>query len=113
MEQIRSITFQAMPDNFSLFSVGWFAYPGLALSDRSILRGTGRTATWRGLVWKTSLNVVGMQLYVYTNGQGSVRHNGEKVLWFLKYLYHLDDLVLPFLAAFAVAFSVDEELREY
>lgn len=113
MEQIRSIEFQAMPDNLAFFAVGWFTYLGLALSDRGLLREGGRRDVARGLAWQTGLNVVGVLVYVYTNGHGSMRQAGEDGSWLLNYLYHLDYLVLPFCGPVAVAFSVHGEWREY
>jgi len=112
MQHIRSVEFQAMPDNFAFFAVGWFAYLGLALSDRSLFRGGGRLIP-RGVAWQTGLNVLGVVLYVYTNGQGSVGQDGDTWIWLLKYLYHLDYLVLPFVGPIAVAFLLHEEWREY
>ena len=112
IQEVRSIEFQALPDNFSFFAVGWFAYLGLALSDRGLFRG-GARAIAQGLAWQTGLNVLGVVLYVYTNGHGSVRQDGDGGMWLLKYLYHIDYLVLPFLGPIAVAFRVHEEWKEY
>ncbi len=112
MQEVSSIEFLAKPDNFAFFAVGWFAYLGMALSDKHLGRGGMRTLL-RGLAWQTGLNILGVVLYVYVNGHGSVLREGDVSEWLLKYLYHLNYLVLPFLGPIVVAFRVHEEWREY
>lgn len=114
-QHVESLDFAADPENVAYFAYSWFSYLGLALSAGLAGAETGKRLA-KGLACQTFTNVLCLVCYVYINGYGTVV-NGQPgaggQVWFLKYLYYLIYLVIPFAGPFAIALLFHPEWRNY
>jgi hypothetical protein len=112
---VNSMEFAVSENGIAAYASGWFCYLALALSTLPFSRKqAGRTAAGLGL--QTVLNVAALAAMVYLVGLGSIMNspNGtDSRLWLVKYLDHIDELVIPFVGPFFVALAVHPEWREY
>lgn len=110
-----SVEFVGDADNVAFFTSGWVVY--LALSG--VVGGFAKkrwVRTLKGFGAQLLVSVLALALYAYINGYGNVL-NGQAAastfLWWLRWAYHIDYLVVPFAGPFIVAVAVHPEWREY
>lgn len=111
---IDSVEIDVTANGVAAYASSWFCYLGLALSTRPFSKQRARRMFY-GLGIQTMVNVLSLAACAYLMGYGSAINspNGaDSRLWFIKYLDHINSLVLPFLGPFLVALLVHPEWRE-
>ena len=115
VQHASSMEVDATPDEIAFFVSGWFVYLALAFA----VGGFGKkklVSTAKGFAIQLAISVLALTVYAYVNAFGSVYADlGTRPgsVWFLKWLYHVDYLVVPFFAPFLIALIVHQEWRDY
>jgi hypothetical protein len=110
-----SMEIASSPDAIAYFVSGWIVFLALSFA----VGGFGKLKlldTGKGLAIQIVVSVLALAAYAYVNAFGSVYadlgdHPGS--VWFLKWVYHMDYLVVPFVAPFLIALAVHREWRQY
>lgn len=99
---VDAIEFAGAAENIAPFTTGWFVYAALALSLGFSKENLRRTLL--GLLIQTAINIFALYVYAEVNAQGILEsfHANPHPLWswLLKYVYHIDYLVVPYASPF-------------
>jgi hypothetical protein len=115
LQHVESVEFAADENNVAFFASGWFSYLALALSVGAF-SGKQARRILMGVGVQTGISILALAAYAYINGYGSIINtpdNADSRVWLLKYFYHLNYLVVPFVGPFVVALLVHPEWRAH
>ncbi|MFM2123599.1 MAG: hypothetical protein RL328_50 [Acidobacteriota bacterium] len=115
MQHASSMEVGATPDEVAFFVSGWVVFLALSFAVGGFSRKKW-LATLKGFSAQLGVSVLALAAYAYVNAFGSVYADlGTRpgAVWFLKWVYHVDYLVVPFFAPFLIALIVHPEWRAY
>lgn len=72
-------------------------------------------STLKGFGLQVVLSIVALAVYAYVNGYGSAYSElGDKqTVWWIRWVYHVDYLVVPFIGPFVIALFMHRPWRDY
>lgn len=115
LERAGSIEFAAKEDGVAYFVSGWIVFLALSFAVGGF-RKDRLLATAKGFGVQTVISVLGLAVYAYVNAYGSAYSeagNSPLLIWWLRWVYHVDYLVVPFAGPFIIALTVHPRWREY
>ncbi len=114
MGHLGSIEYGTTEDSIAYFVSGWVVYLALSFAAGGFAKDR-LMSTLKGFGLQVVLSIVALAVYAYVNGYGSAYSElGDKqTVWWIRWVYHVDYLVVPFIGPFVIALFMHRPWRDY